>query len=325
MSEWERNLRDSSSRQPAGDPSRYRYRSSNSIVSRSVPREESNAYFYGHSRQAYHGHSQATHVTDSSPRDIGVGRESSHYNRTYPGYRPQGPSSRTMATFRSYPSLGSINEESYRQPERSHAVYGESHTPESPRRQEYAVYHDFHAPTESPRRQEFAGPFADQRDQLIFDNTEGIVPSMELTDSSGSSTHSSISEATTVANDKLQVRYSSFPLDQVSVAPPLPPAGPIDRAPRSCPTIEVAPGEFLRLRGAVETSDAIQNDFYIPAECICCDQTLLCIQDADYVLCPDCRVVVPLRPVNERSNGGVGLGCKLDAVFPSNSGASSGN
>lgn len=305
MSDWERNLRETSSRQPAGDSSRYRYHTTNSIGI--GPREEQSNDCY------YYCHRQAINMVGSSPRDIGAGRESA-YNRSYPGYRPQGTSSRTMSTYRSFPSLGSIHEEreTYRQPEPSSTLYHESHAPGHPRPQEYALCHEFYVPAR-PRRQEFVGPFADHRDRPIF---EDIVPSMEFTDSSGSSTHSSITDATLAADERQHVRYPSIPLDQLFVAPPRPPAPHIKRAP-SCPTIEVAPGEFLRLRGAAETSQAIQNDFYIPAECVCCNQTILCIQDADYVLCPDCRVVVPLRPVDERNNGGVGLGCKPEDIFDS--------
>jgi hypothetical protein len=74
-----------------------------------------------------------------------------------------------------------------------------------------------------------------------------------------------------------------------------------------CKMIEVVPGEFMRLRGAHETWTAIQNDFYVPCACICCDLTLFCIQDATYVLCPDCQVVNPLEKI-DGYDGGVGLG-----------------
>jgi hypothetical protein len=74
-----------------------------------------------------------------------------------------------------------------------------------------------------------------------------------------------------------------------------------------CKMIEVAPGEFMRLRGAHETWKAIQNDFYVPCACFCCDLTLFCIQDATYVLCPACQVVNPLEKI-DGYDGGVGLG-----------------
>lgn len=82
---------------------------------------------------------------------------------------------------------------------------------------------------------------------------------------------------------------------------------------RSPPTIEVSPGEFMRLRGADETWRAIRNDFYTPCECICCQNTIFCIQDAKLVLCPDCRVVSPIEGnCSEDGNcGGVGLGFRM--------------
>jgi hypothetical protein len=73
-------------------------------------------------------------------------------------------------------------------------------------------------------------------------------------------------------------------------------------------TIEVSPGEFLRLRGAEETWRAIRVDFYMPCECICCSVTIFCIQDADYILCPACRVIGPMEGAFKTSDGGVGLG-----------------
>jgi hypothetical protein len=50
----------------------------------------------------------------------------------------------------------------------------------------------------------------------------------------------------------------------------------------------------------------------MPAECICCESTIFCIQDADYVLCPDCRVVSRLEGSSSRGMGGVGLGFKYE-------------
>jgi hypothetical protein len=81
----------------------------------------------------------------------------------------------------------------------------------------------------------------------------------------------------------------------------------------SVQTLEVAPGEFLRLRGAEETWTAIQCGFYTPCECICCCLALVCIRDADCVLCPTCRVVSPTEGFRDGdSSGGVGLGCKRE-------------
>jgi hypothetical protein len=82
--------------------------------------------------------------------------------------------------------------------------------------------------------------------------------------------------------------------------------------PSSLPTIEIFPGVHVRLRGADETWKAIENDYYMPAECICCESTIFCIQNADYVLCPDCRVVSRMEGLSYRGIGGVGLGFKYE-------------
>jgi hypothetical protein len=50
----------------------------------------------------------------------------------------------------------------------------------------------------------------------------------------------------------------------------------------------------------------------MPAECICCESTIFCIQNADFVLCPDCRVVSRMEGVSSRGMGGVGLGFKYE-------------
>jgi hypothetical protein len=91
--------------------------------------------------------------------------------------------------------------------------------------------------------------------------------------------------------------------------------------------IEIEPGFFSPLRGADETFDAVKYDFYTPTECFCCSETIFCIQDADYILCPTCRVVSPVFTTttpehdhrhsvdgnnddntNPKRQGGVGLG-----------------
>jgi hypothetical protein len=77
-------------------------------------------------------------------------------------------------------------------------------------------------------------------------------------------------------------------------------------------TIEISPGVHVRLRGADETWKAVENDFYMPAECICCESTIFCIQNADYILCPDCRVVSRMEDPSSHGMGGVGLGFKYE-------------
>jgi hypothetical protein len=98
---------------------------------------------------------------------------------------------------------------------------------------------------------------------------------------------------------------SSMPALSQTQPPPAPP---------TLPTLEISPGVHARLRGADETWKAIKNDYYMPAECICCESTIFCIQDADYVLCPDCRVVSRMEGLSSRGMGGVGLGFKYEAL-----------
>lgn len=62
--------------------------------------------------------------------------------------------------------------------------------------------------------------------------------------------------------------------------------------------------------GARETWHAIEQDFFMPCGCMCCADTIFCIQDANYVLCPDCKVISPLE--RDGKDGGVGLGFKME-------------
>jgi hypothetical protein len=101
-------------------------------------------------------------------------------------------------------------------------------------------------------------------------------------------------------------KIPSMPEYSRSQMPPPPPPRP------SQSSIEISPGVQVRLRGADETWRAIEYDYYMPAECICCESTIFCIQDADYVLCPDCRVVSRLEGSSSRGMGGVGLGFKYE-------------
>lgn len=73
--------------------------------------------------------------------------------------------------------------------------------------------------------------------------------------------------------------------------------------------IEIVPGVRARLRGARETKSCIARDFYIPAMCFSCNLDIFSIMDANYVVCPQCRVVSPLEGgADMEYEGGVGLG-----------------
>lgn len=82
--------------------------------------------------------------------------------------------------------------------------------------------------------------------------------------------------------------------------------------------LEIAPGVFALLRGAEETWNAVENGNIVHCECICCTMQLVCIADAEFVLCPECRVVNPLPKQSNHIHNhvpdarGVGLGMSLD-------------
>ena len=77
--------------------------------------------------------------------------------------------------------------------------------------------------------------------------------------------------------------------------------------------IEIAPGVMARLRGAQETWQAVANDFYMPTTCFCCTTNLFCIMDANYVICPVCKVVSPMEGcAGNDMQGGVGLGFTME-------------
>lgn len=69
--------------------------------------------------------------------------------------------------------------------------------------------------------------------------------------------------------------------------------------------IEVYPGVFSPLRGANETNRAISLGCFKDTSCFDCMARIRCIQDAEYVLCPTCKVISPL--LTEKGHG-VGLG-----------------
>jgi hypothetical protein len=80
--------------------------------------------------------------------------------------------------------------------------------------------------------------------------------------------------------------------------------------------IQVEPGIQAPLRGSDETWEAIKQDFYIPGMCLSCDITLFVIQDAAYVLCPDCHCVNVMEgDFVDRIAAGVGLGFKYDDLM----------
>jgi len=100
------------------------------------------------------------------------------------------------------------------------------------------------------------------------------------------------------------------------------------------PQIEVSPGVFMPLRGSKETMEAMKRGQALYVQCIFCNVQLCCIQDAEMVICPDCRVLSPVtspttaferlngyqssssstKNKTHRGIGGVGLGMKTEHI-----------
>lgn len=77
--------------------------------------------------------------------------------------------------------------------------------------------------------------------------------------------------------------------------------------------LEIQPGLFLPLRGRKESLQAVEQNFVARTSCMSCETKLLCIQDAEYVLCPLCKVVSPvLTNLGSSGGGSVGLGIQTN-------------
>jgi len=95
----------------------------------------------------------------------------------------------------------------------------------------------------------------------------------------------------------------------------------------ACISVEITPGVYAPLRGSDETWYALRTGNVADMHCLCCLALLYCISDAEYVLCPECKVISPVelcstgvfnsdgssgygKPVISNGCGGVGLGVK---------------
>jgi hypothetical protein len=157
---------------------------------------------------------------------------------------------------------------------------------------------DQEEPNSTVRSSGFGGPTLSHYDRHV----SGGVPSIVV--SSGSSEGDSRDYPT--GNISGQSSTSDWENSSMPGVSQMPPSSSYQQ------TIEISPGVHVRLRGADETWKAIENDFYMPAECICCESTIFCIQNADYILCPDCRVVSRMEDLSSHGMGGVGLGFKYE-------------
>jgi hypothetical protein len=78
-------------------------------------------------------------------------------------------------------------------------------------------------------------------------------------------------------------------------------------------------GQSVRLRGSRETWAAVRNDFIVPCTCLCCETLIFCIANAEYIICPNCRVISRVHSEEEEAttndatnNDGVGLGFTME-------------
>ena len=78
--------------------------------------------------------------------------------------------------------------------------------------------------------------------------------------------------------------------------------------------IEIAPGVYKPLRGSDETWKAIETGNITQSSCFFCTHDLHCLDDAEFVLCPVCRVVGPVKANLLGFEYGVGLGVKPDQM-----------
>ncbi|CAB9521974.1 expressed unknown protein [Seminavis robusta] len=79
--------------------------------------------------------------------------------------------------------------------------------------------------------------------------------------------------------------------------------------------MEISPGIYVPFRGAKETWQAVATHTTHELDCFDCGLALVCINDCEFTVCPDCRVVNPVfceDPIGKPF--GVGMGFKKDWV-----------
>jgi len=80
--------------------------------------------------------------------------------------------------------------------------------------------------------------------------------------------------------------------------------------------MEISPGHYVPFRGAKETWQAVATHCIVELQCFDCAAILVCINDCEFTVCPDCRVVNPVfsdDPVGKPF--GVGMGFKKEWVL----------
>jgi hypothetical protein len=105
----------------------------------------------------------------------------------------------------------------------------------------------------------------------------------------------SASTAATNTNRAHQSLFS-FSSSSSSSSSPLP-------LPARVESIEIGPGCSKTLRGADETTRAVKFGFIEHQDCLSCSVPLVYVADAEYVLCPKCRVISPVLSCFGMSTG----------------------
>jgi hypothetical protein len=91
--------------------------------------------------------------------------------------------------------------------------------------------------------------------------------------------------------------------DDDSFALPVESSGAPQPVPAASRTIPLSPDLSVPLRGSIETWQAIRHGCTVAVTCSDCNTELHAIEDAEYIVCPDCWMVGPV----EETIGGIAL------------------
>lgn len=349
-----RNFDRSSSRVPPGRESVQAKRVESSHVAlggsnSSLSREES--------RFAYYKEQSPRSVTPPSIQEL----QTVHVNHTYPNQLRQGASRTTRANHSDSASLYNTSSRAYSEesmyepmpprftsqpsnsrgltqarrvsgPSASPPLYGSPAIAPSNR-----IYHGERGVENCYSTYQYEDSIIEAMPARAYHNEDAIIEAMpsdtHIPSKKKNAPHTATATTTfrPIAMDSyeqaLARKMASFPKPAPPTAKTTPSTNsiPIKNSTDTHNWIEIAPGVTARLRGAQETMNGIANDFYLPCECYCCQADLFCIMDADFVLCPVCKVVSPVAgggtgdsdyDNNEKNDdnlaGGVGLGFTLD-------------
>jgi len=75
------------------------------------------------------------------------------------------------------------------------------------------------------------------------------------------------------------------------------------------PRVQISPGHWVEMRGAVETCCAFQRKFYRRSNCPSCTTRIQYIQDAALVVCPTCDMLLPIN--DDMSGKGLAIGVEV--------------